>query len=231
MRHPFIRTVLLLSAYPVLLFTQQDPASLAYQAWDTQHQTSDYKARAQSLFEVSAAWVAQWSESLLAWKKRREALIGTGSHSPELWKQADSPIIRLSPPYTFASIAAADWIAANVNWKEAEELVASEIAWRETRPPSAKPAHPSLTDLIDEAESATRLFGPRCTLAAAQIKLKKFEQAYAVIGQIRAWLSGDFKRAYDPDPLETFPDYESKLCILSAQLAQAEGQPADALAF
>jgi thiol-disulfide isomerase/thioredoxin len=221
----------LLSTSLVPLPAQEDAASLAYKAWEAEHRTADYKVLGQALFEASAEWVAKWPESPFAWKKRRDSLMFTQSHSPELWKQVDDNIIRLSPPHTFASYAARDWVTAGVNLKEAEELIASEIDWQETRVPSVKTANPFLTDRIDQAESALKRFAPLCTLAGAQIELKEFDRAHATIAHMRGWLAGDFKHYYDQDRLETFPDYESKYFTLSAQLAHAEGKLADALAF
>ena len=225
-----MKLLLLLAMAPFLLQAQADPAAEAYKAWNRDHSGSDYVARAQSLFEVSAEWVAKWPDSQLAWNKRRESLLGTRNRSAELWKQVDENLIRINPPHTFASIAAYDWVTANVNLKDGEALVASEIEWLDGSRP-AQPPQPSLADLIEDSYFGSRVFAPLCTLASAQIKMKEFDSARATIGRIRAWLDGDFKVHFDQDPLETFPDYEAKDYILSAQLAQAEGRNLDALAF
>jgi hypothetical protein len=118
--------LIVVSLLPGLLCAQADPVFEAYKAWDSEHRRSDYKARAQSLFEVSAQWVAQWPESRLAWEQRRNSLVETHSRSPELWKQVDENLIRLSSAHTFASLAAYDWVTAAVNVKQAESLLASE---------------------------------------------------------------------------------------------------------
>jgi peroxiredoxin len=226
-----MRLLLILSALPILLHAQPDPAADAYSAWGLEHRASDHKARAQSLFEVSAEWTVKWPESRTAWDARRDSLLGTQNRSPELWKQVDETLVRLSPPHTFADLAAYDWVTLHINLKDAEKLIASEIEWHEAQPRPNRPSAPSLADLIDEANASSILFGPLCTLASAQIQLQEFDPALATIGRIRTWLDGDFKRNYDQDPLEAFPDFESHYFILSAQLAQAEGRNIDALAF
>jgi hypothetical protein len=181
--------------------------------------------------KVSADWVAKWPDSQLAWHQRREALVMTHSHSAELWKQADENLIRLSPPHTMAGMAAYDWVTAGVNLADAEALVTSEIAWRDAQPRPALPAAPSLSDMVAQTNSSSSLFAPLCTLATAQTKLKEFAAAHATIARINRWLDNDFKQYFDSDPLEAYPDYEAKYPILSAELAQAEGKKADALAF
>jgi len=221
---------LLLVLTPFMLLAQADPAREAYQAWDAQHRETDYKARAQSLFEASAEWVAKWPDSKLAWDRRRDSLVGTQNHSPELWKQVDENLIRLSPPHTFAASAAYDWVANKINVAEGEALIASEIEWIDNRPRPALAAQPSLADLIDDAFFASKIFGPLGTLAMAQIQRKEFEEAHRTISRIRACLDGGFKLHFDQDPLSTFPDYEARDLVLSAQLAQAEGKNLDALA-
>jgi thiol-disulfide isomerase/thioredoxin len=224
--------LLLLLLLPLLfLQADSDPAAEAYKAWELQHRDSDFKAREQSLFEVSAVWVAKWPDSKKAWNWRRESLVGTQNHSPELWKQVDENLIRLSPPHTFASLAAYDWVANGINVKAGEALIASEIEWLDARSRPALPPQPSLGDLIEEAYFGSKVFGPLCTLASAQIQMKEFDQARRTIKRIRTWLDGDFKLHFDQDPLATFPDYEAKDYILSAKLAQAEGRNLDALAF
>jgi len=226
-----MKALLLLFAFCMLLQAQKDPAYDAYKAWDAEHSGSDYGARQQSLFEVSAEWVAKWPDSKLAWDQRREALLDTHSHSAELWKQVDENLIRLSPPHTRASSVAYDWVAADVNVKEAEALVSSEIEWRDAQSPPVRPQNPTLADLIDEANFTANVFPPLCTLASAQTKLKEFDGAHATIARIRRWLDGDFKRYFDQDPFEAFPDHESHYFILAAELARAEGKRMDALAL
>jgi len=226
-----MRVLLILAVCSTFLYAQQDPAWEAYKAWDSEHQESDHKARAQSLLEISADWVAKWPDSKLAWQQRRDALLGTRSDSPDLWKQVDENLIRLYPPHTFASMAAYDWVTAGVNLKDAEALLASEIDFLETRTWPVRPRQPTLADLVEEASFSSPLFGAWCTLATAEIKMKEFDRAHTTIAKIRGWLDGDFKRFYDQDPLSTFPDYEAKYFTLSAQLAEAEGRNTDALAF
>jgi hypothetical protein len=226
-----MKFLLILSVMPWFLRAQADPAFEVYKAWDLEHRGSDSKAGAQSLFEVSTHWVARWPDSRVAWGQRRTALLDTQNRSPQLWKQVGENLIRLNPPHTFASTAAYDWVTAHVNLKEAEQLIASEIEWQQSRPTPASLPRPSLADRIDEAHFSTRLFGPWCTLARAQIQMKEFAAARDTIARIHNWLDGDFKRYFDQDPLATFPDYESKYFILSAELAQAEGRKPDALAF
>ena len=226
-----MRLIWLVTLAPFLLQAQPDPATETYRAWVQQHSGEDLKTRAQSLLDVSADWVVKWPDSRLAWTSRRNSLLETQSGSPELWKQVDENLIRVNPPHTFAASAAYDWVAAHVNLKDAENLVVSEIAWLDGRPQPTSSAPPSLADLVDEAQFGSRVFGPLCTLASAQIQLKEFDGARATIARIRAWLDGDFKLHFDQDPLETVPDYEAKVPILSAQLAQAEGRSVDALAF
>ncbi len=221
----------LLLLLPLFLLAQPDPALETYKAWSKQHDTSDYAARAQSLFEASAEWVAKWPDSKLAWSHRRDALVGTSNHSAELWKQVDENLIRLSPPHTFAAMAAYDWIANKINVKDGEDLIASEIEWLDKQPPPALPPKPTLADLVDQAYSTLKIFGPLGTLAMAQIQLKEFDGAHVTIARIRKWLDEDFQVHFDQDPLETFPDYEARGLTLSAQLAQAEGRNLDALAL
>ena len=226
-----MKQLLLLAMAPLFLHAQADPASEAYKAWDLQHRESDHTSRAQSLFEVSAEWVAKWPDSRWAWIQRRQSLLDTQNRSAELWKQVDENLIRLSPPRTFASVAAYDWVANDTNVKDGEALIASEIEWLDARSRPPLPPQPSLADLVDDAQFGSRLFSPLCTLATAQIKMKEFDRAHATIARIRSWLDGDFKIHFDQDPLETFPDYEAKDYTLSAELAQAEGRNVDALAF
>ena len=191
---------------------------------------SDFQARTQSLLEVSADWVAKWPDNRFAWMQRRDAVLQSRSTSPELWKQVDEKIIALSPPHTFASLAAYDWVIAKVNVKDAEALLLSEIAWQDAQP---KPdtSGGTLDRLIDEATWSSRSFASLQTLASSQIQLKEFTAARATIARIQTWLQGDFARYYDQDPLETVPDFQSKYYLLSAQLAQAERRNLDALAF
>lgn len=226
-----MKLLLLLAMAPFLLQAQADPAAETYKAWDLQHRDLDFRAREQSLFEVSADWVAKWPDSQPAWNKRRESLLGTRNRSAELWKQVDENLIRLSPSHTFASMAAHDWVANGINVKDGEALIVSEIEWIDSRPRPPLPTEPSLADLLEDADFGSRLFGPLCTLATAQIQMKEFDNARATIARIRSWLDGDFKRHFDQDPLEAFPDHEARDYILSAQLAQAEGRNLDALAF
>jgi len=219
----------LVTFVPLLLQAQADPANEAYRAWVQLHGGEDSKTRAQSLFEISADWVAKWPDSmLLAWTWRRDSVVETRSHSPELWKQVDENLIRVSPPHSYAAAAAYDWVTAHVNLKDAETLVTSEIAWIDGQPRPTPPGQPTLADLIDDAHFGSRVFGPLCTLASAQVQLKEFDGARTTIARIRNWLDGDFKLHYDQDPLATVPGYEAKVPILSAQLAQAEGRSMDA---
>jgi peroxiredoxin len=226
-----MKLLLLLSLAPFALHAQPDPAADAYKAWDLQHRDSDFREREQALFEVSADWVAKWPDSRLAWTRRRESLLGTQNHSPELWKQVDKNLIRLSPAHTFASLAAYDWVANDMNVEDGEALIASEIEWLDSRSRPTLPPQPTLADLIDDAHFGSRVFSPLCTLAMAQIKLMEFDRAHATIARMRAWSDGDFRLHFDQDPLETFAGYEGREFALSAQLAQAEGKNLDALAF
>ncbi len=226
-----MKAALSLFAFCMLLPAQKDPAFEAYKAWDADHPETDFNARAQSLFEVSAEWVTKWPDSEFAWHQRRNSLLYTHSHSPELWKQVSENLIRLNPPHTVASGAAYDWVAADVNLKDAEALVYSEIQWHDAQAPPTRPQNPTLADLIDEANFAANIFPALRTLASAQIKLKEFDGAHATITRIRRWLDSDFKRYFDQDPLGAFPDYEAHYFTLSAELAGAEGKRADALAF
>jgi hypothetical protein len=68
-------------------------------------------------------------------------------------------------------------------------------------------------------------------LASAEIPSKKFAAAHSTVRRIQDWLNGGFKTHFDQDPLEVYPDYESKYFTLSAQPAAAEGRNLDALAF
>jgi peroxiredoxin len=226
-----MRFLYLLLFSPALLLAQTDPSYEAYKAWDQEHRASEYNSRMQSLFEVSAGWVVKWPDSKFAWQQRRNSLLSTQNHSAELWKQAGENLIRLNPPHTIASSVAYDWVAFHINLKEAEALIASEIAWHDSRQMPAKPSEPSLADLIDEANVNSGVFPSLCTLAWDQIQLKEFDAARATLARIRKWLDGDFRHYFDQDPLETFPDDEAKYFIYSAQLAQAEEKNADALAF
>jgi hypothetical protein len=170
-------------------------------------------------------------DSSRAWRERRDSLLQTGNRSADLWKEVDENLIRLSPPHTFASSAAYDWITYGIHLKEAEALLTSEIAWMDAQPRPTTSSEPTLADRIDEANFSTRQFGPLCTLATAETKLKEFDAARATISRIKTWLDGDFRRYFDQDQLETFADYGSKYFTLSAQLAEAEGRKADALVF
>jgi hypothetical protein len=49
-----MKLLLLLPIVPLLLQAAADPATEAYKSWNLQHRAEDYKARGQSLFEVSA---------------------------------------------------------------------------------------------------------------------------------------------------------------------------------
>jgi hypothetical protein len=224
-----MKSLIALLISPIFLLAQSDPAAQAYSAFERDHAESDDKARAQALLETSADWVANWPGSKFAWQRRREALITTSSHSAELWKQVDEKLIQLSPPHTFAALAAWDWIGANVNLQAAETLIASEIDWLEGK--THPRLEPALADQIDEAQSVLRLFGMLGTLATAQIQLRQFDRAHATITRIHGVLEGDFKTHYDQDPVEAYPDYHARYFSLSAQLAEAEGKNLDALAF
>ncbi len=225
-----MKLLVTLFALPAFLAAQTDPALKAYRDWEQAHRSSSYADRAKSLLETSGEWVAKWPDSALAWEQRRSAILQSQSRSAELWLQVDQNLVRLKGPHTFASIAAYDWVAAHVNLKEARDLISSEIRWIESDAPSPVP-NPTLAYVIDERQSHGRVFAPLCTLASAQIQLRDFAAARGTILRIRTWLDTDFKRYYDQDPLETFPDHQSKYFILSAQLAEAEGRKADALAF
>jgi len=226
-----MKYLLLLPVLLVFLRAQPDTAYEAYKAWDAQHSAANYKAQMQSLFVVSAEWVAKWPDSKLAWDLRRQSLLGINNHSAELWKQVGENLIRLTPPHTIASSVGYDWVTARVNVEEAEGLLISEIQWDDGRPKFQSSSEPTLADLIDEANFNSRAFGPLCTLASAQIQLRHFAGAHTTIERLHAWLDGDFKRYYDQDPFEAFPDYQSKYFIRSAQLARAEERNTDALAF
>jgi len=220
----------LLTVIPLLLNAQTDPASAAVKAWAQEHRSLDYQAREQSLFAVSAEWVTKWPDSRLAWEKRRESLFGTQNQNAELWKQVDENLIRLSPPHSYETRAAYDWVAKQINVKEAEALLVSEIQYLDTRSRPNLTQASTLADALDDAYFGFKLFDPLCTLASAQTQLKKFDEAHATIARIKALLDGDFRAHFDQDPLETF-DSEARQYILSAELAEAEGRKIDALAF
>jgi len=226
-----MKLLLLFTVVPVLLLAQADPAFEAYQEWEQAHRNDEYKVRAQSLLEVSAEWVKKWPDKRLAWDQRREALIQTRSHDAALWKEVDEKLIALSPPHTFASGVAYDWVTADVNLKDAESLLNTELDWENSRKKPAMPANPTLADLVDAASFGSRTFVLLCTLASANIKLGEFQEARTTIGKIHEWLDGDFKRNYDQDPLETFHVYQATYFLRSAELAAAEGRNLDALAF
>ncbi len=224
-----MRIVLILLLLSAPLPAQKDPASEAFSAWVVEHRAADHKARSRSLFEASADWVAKWPDSQLAWRERRESLVTTGNRSAELWKQTGETLIRLNPPHTIASSIAYDWMAAGVNLKDAELLLTAEISWMDVTAAPAKPAQPSLADLIHEANFAIRALDPLATLASTQIQLKEFDRAQITIERLHNLLEGNFKKYFDQDPLEAFPDYHAKYFSLSARLAKAEGRNADAL--
>ncbi len=226
------RILLALLLSPFLLRAQPDPALEAFKVWDRQHPASDREAHAASLVEASGQWVAKWPDSRFAWTQRRQSLGETQNRSPELWKQVDENLIRLNPPHSYAvTMAAYDWVTYHFNLKEAIALLTSEIAWHDSQIRPTAPEVPSLGYFIDEAEWAGAVFGSLCTLAYARIQLKEFDQARITLARIRGWLDGDFKRFFDQDPMEAFPDHESKFLMLSAELARAEDKKADALAF
>ncbi len=214
----------LLAVFPLLLGAQSDPASEAYQAWEQQHRTGDDELIGRSLFDASSEWVAKWPDSRLAWTQRRESLVHTHNRSAEVWKEVGENLIRLSPPHTSAQGIAQDWVTYGINLKEAKALLTTEIAWLDARPLPAPASDPTLEDRIEEVYFRARLFGPLCDLARAEIQLKEFDAARAALRGMHSWLEGDFRRDYDPDPLETFPDYGSTYFVLSAQLAAAEGR-------
>jgi thiol-disulfide isomerase/thioredoxin len=226
-----MKYLLLLAALPLLAQTPKDPAWDAYQAWQTGHQNLDYKAQSESLFDVSAKWVAQWPGSQFAWEQRREALVRTRSSDAKLWKQVGENIIRLYPPHAGAPGVAYDWVTAGVNVKDAEALLTAELAWQDDEAKLPEPATPTLTDLIEAANRSARVFGPLCTLTSAEIQLQEYAAARSTISRVRQWLDTDFERFYDPDPLSTFPDYRAKYWQLSGKLAEAEKRNADALAY
>ncbi len=226
-----MKAVLVLVFLGVVLAAQNDPAVAAYQAWDQSHRTDGWAARGKSLLDVSAEWVKKWPDSRMAWNQRRVALLETRSRDSDLWKQVDENLIRLNPPHTFAALAAYDWVTAGVNLKEGESLAASEIAWLDSQPHPALPPDAPLSELLERAESSARPFGLLGTLASAQIQRKEFSDAGKTIDRLHGWLDGDFKRYFDDDPLETYPDYGAKYFLLSGQLAEAEDRPADAVAF
>jgi len=223
--------VFLIVVTAVILAAQGDPAVDAYRAWEATQGGVGYQTRMQHLLEVSAEWVSKWPDNLFAWQQRRLALVSTQSRSAELWKQVDENIVRLSPPHTFAGAAAYDWVTAGVNVEAAEKLLLDEIASADAQPKPVRSEKDTLADLVDEAWFTGRPFGMLCSLARAQIRLKKYEQAQATIDRIHGWLEGDFRKYFDTDPLEAFPDYDAKYFQLSAELAVAEGRKADALAF
>lgn len=159
-----MKLLILLTAMATFAVAQPDPAFEAYRAWQPAHRDMDRKTRAQTLFEISGEWVTKWPDSRFAWQQRRDALLSVQSRSGELWKQADENLIRLSPPHTFASLAAYDWVAAGVNLNDAEALLHSEIDWSDSRPKLAHDA-PTLADLVNEANFASRPFPLLCSLA------------------------------------------------------------------
>jgi len=225
-----MKLLLLFTVAPVLL-AQGDPAFEAYQGWEKAHRSDDHKVRAQSLFEVSAEWVKKWPDKRFAWDQRRESLVQTRSHDAALWKEVDEKLIALRPPHAFAAEVAYDWVTADVNLKDAEALLNTELDWEYSRQKPPMPANPTLEDLIDAATFGSRTFVLLCTLASANIKLEEFQEARTTIAKIHEWLDGDFKHNYDQDPLETFHVYQAKYFLRSAELAAAEGRNLDALAF
>ena len=226
-----MRVLFVVAAAAAVLSAQGDPALQAYRTWEATQHGVDYRTRAQHLLEVSAEWVSKWPDSDFVWRERRESLVSVRSASVELWKQVNENIIRLSPPHTFAGAAASDWVTMGVNVEAAEKLLLDEIAWEDSRPRPALTANATLADLVDDAGFTDRLFVLLCTLARAQIRLKQFDEAQATVERVHSWLDGDFRRHYDTDPLEAFPDYGVKYFQLSAELAVAQGRKADALAF
>lgn len=225
-----LKLALVSSLLPALLSAQPDPASAAISQWQRDHGSRSDASNAASLFDASALWVSKWPDSQLAWSQRRLALLYTHNRSPQLWKDVDSHLIRLNPPHTFASLAASDWVALGLNLPEARDLVIAEIQWLESNPPPPEP-RPTLASLTAARRFTAGFFVPLSTLAEAQIRLRDFPAARAAITRLHVWLDTDFARAYDQDPLETFPDYQSTYYRLSAELAQAEGRIADALAY
>jgi len=222
---------LLIAFAATALAAQDDPAFKAYQVWDATERSVDYKARGQNLLDVSAEWVAKWPDSRFAWEQRRSGMLATQSVSAELWKQVDENLIRLNPPHTFAAGAAYDWVTAGVNVEAAEKLLLDEIGWEDSRPKPTANGNSTLADLVDEAGLSMRPFVMLCSLARAEIRLKQYQEARATIERVHGYLEGDFRRYFDTDPLEAFPDYGAKYFQLSAELAVAEGRKADALAF
>src|SRR5579871_6136534 len=135
-----MKLTLLAALSALLLNAQADPAADAIKAWDAEHRTTDFQAREQSLFEVSAEWVSKWPDSKLAWDRRRESLVGTQNHNAELWKQVDENLIRLSPPHSFATTAAHDWVVNHINVKEGEALLVPKFSiWKGNHDPACRP--------------------------------------------------------------------------------------------
>ena len=225
-----MKLLLLLPLVSLLVQAQSDPADAAYKAWSSEHRGDDFRSRAQSLLEASAEWVAKWPDSKDAWRWRRESLVETRSNSAEIWKQVDENLIRLRPPHSFAAAAASDWIGAKVNLEDAERLISSEIEWVETRIPDNQPPKGTLVEQIEQAQSVLRLFNMLGTEAAAQIQLKQFDRAHGTVSRMLGLWEGNFRNHYDQDPVQTFPDYESRYFSLAAELAEAEGKILDALA-
>ena len=225
-----MKLLLVFCAATLLLHGQGDSFADTAREWERTHQGLDSRTHGKALLDASAEWVAKWPNNVSAWMMRRDGLLVTRDRSAELWQQVGENLIRLEP-HAHTAMVAWDWVVTHANLKDAEALIHSEIDWLHSKPRPALPAQPSLDDLIDNGRSGTEEFGLNCTLASAQIQLKEFESAHATIGKIRAWLDGDFKQHYDQDPLEAFPDYQSKYFFYSAQLAQAEGGDLDALAY
>ena len=64
--------------------------------------------------------MAKWPDSRLAWDQRRAAMVSLRNRAAKLWKQVDENLIRLSPPHTFAMLAAYDWQVIGLNLEDAE---------------------------------------------------------------------------------------------------------------
>ena len=213
--------------FPLLLTAQPDPAYDAYQRWEQQHRTGDYRVLGQALYEASTEWTAKWPDSRLAWEQRRNSLLQVQNRSPALWKEVDENLIRLSVAHTYALFAAQDWVTYGINLKEAKALLSSEIAWLNTHPRPATAGAATLTDPIEEADFSARFIRSALDFSQRRNSVEGIRCCpRADLQRIHSWLEGDFKHYYDQDPLETFPDYRSTYLTLSAQLAAAEGRKA-----
>jgi thiol-disulfide isomerase/thioredoxin len=215
-----------------------NPPFAAYQAWEKDHPNGGgqaaYKARAESLYKVSADWIKQWPEDRFAWQQRRDALVFTRSHSAEDWKQVADALTRTAltgDAHSLTHMIAQDWVAADVMIKEAVDMLRGLLDWSEIDPPPQSDLiQGTIAADLDQANRAKFRFAILVTLAEAATKLKDFDLAHSTLGKLRKWLDTDYPKYYDQDPMN-FPDREGRYVFLMGRLAQAEDRKLDALAY